>query len=56
MKRTFMICMMLLCSYATIGFAYSKVLEVSIEAWTCSACRHGNPESVKECEYCGKTR
>ena len=34
----------------------SNSLEAPILEWICSQCRHGNSDSDKRCEYCGKSK
>ena len=39
----------------SLGFK-SKKFEFPILEWICSQCRHGNSDSDKRCEYCGKLK
>lgn len=43
--------------FADYGLLFkSNSLEGPILEWICSQCRHGNSDSDKRCEYCGKLK
>lgn len=43
---------------APLGFCDAPLIEsvMTTSEWTCSSCRHGNPENKRDCEYCGRSK
>ena len=56
-KPLFIATNVLFVCFAPFACCEAKFIDVFITCeWTCPACRHGNPDSVNDCEYCGKSR
>lgn len=64
MKGIFQICF--LCCFFALGCSKDKDIPIKKDcdrvelvitsSWTCQQCRHGNPDNIKRCEYCGYKR